>query len=67
MDHANYEPDDSSLSANEATALELVRQSASLGEVCAAFRDAADPASAAFIALSSWVTEGLVSAVRDAS
>jgi len=53
-----------SLPPEEAEALQRAAAGGSLSAVCAAFCDAADPARAAFVALSSWEKEGWLVGVR---
>lgn len=52
------------LATPEAEALKLALQGAKLGEVCEAFANEADPATAAFTALASWFNEGWVAEVK---
>lgn len=48
------------IAPEERAALEAARAGASLAEICAAFAGQADPAAAAFEALSSWLAEGWI-------
>ena len=54
------------LDGNEGTALRAALAGASLLDVCARFAAVDEPATAGFVALSSWIDEGWVSAVQPA-
>lgn len=51
------------IAENELRALQLAAASAPLPDLCECFVDAADPVTAAFQAIGSWVTEGMVGGV----